>query len=201
LSEDVWLEIASKLPYCHGTSSKFVAPIRKYGLLPRKTDGTRPSVYEKELESRKHDAVYVSTYTDNIPSFCGQAADNAVKAVGGEPRVLDVKLDKEDLKRFERDEDSWSEDYRGLFKNACEFSRETGMTAACYDNLVKNVIGDAIKTGKLSLQDACNPPRWFAEITCFGRFAIKDGIPREKIGAVRERVVRDHRYEWEPVKK
>jgi hypothetical protein len=184
MSEEAWKRIASRLTYCHGTSSKFVNSILKYGLLPRKTDGVRPSAYEGELESRNLDSVYLSIWLNSIPGFCNVAAENAAKKFGGEPVVVNVKLDPDDFDRYVRDEDSWSDDYRDLFKDACEFSLKTGMGAACFDPSIKREVERAIGEGLITREQACRPPKWFAELACFQRFAIRNGIPREKITGV-----------------
>lgn len=198
MSEETWREIASKLNYCHGTSSKSVNSIKKYGLLPRKTDGVRGSVYGAELESKHLDAVYLSRYENSTPGFCHVAANNASEKLGGEPRIVNVKLKPEDFDRFIRDEDSWSEDYTPLFKNACEFSLGTKNTAGCFESGIKKHVSEAISKGKLTREEACNPPKWFAEIGCLGKFAVKDGVPSDQIVGVRKRILKENRYEWIP---
>jgi hypothetical protein len=195
MSEDPWKKIASKLTYCHGTTSKFINSIKKYGIIPRKIDGIRPSVYEKELESKHLDAVYLSRWEDRIPGFCSIAADRAAEKFGGEPVVVNVKLNPEDFDRFLSDEDSWSEDYRPLFKSQCEWSMETGQTAACLDAPVKKAIEEAINEGLITKEQACNPPKWFAEIACFTRFALKGGVSPDKITGVKS--VEEIRKKWE----
>jgi len=188
MSEEVWREIASKLRYCHGTSSKFANSIKKYGILPRKTDAkVRPSVYSGELESKKLNAVYVSSYYNTGTHFCGIAAKRASETVGGEPTIVDIKLDKEDLKRFESDEDSWSDDhFQSLFKTQCKFALEEGMDVACVDKPVKEAIEQAIKEGKLTKEQACSPPPWFSEIGCYGKFALRDGVHPSKITDIKK---------------
>lgn len=196
MSEETWRKIASKLRYCHGTSSVFVPSILKQGLLPRTTNGERPSVYKGELESKKKDSVYLSKWESDMPGFCGIAADNAAKAAGGEIRILDVKLEPDDLKRFSKDEDSWNDDFRPLFKDACGFSKKTGMTAGCYDTDVKKVVDGAVKEGLITQEESCAPPKWFAEISCLGKFAVIGGVSKEKIIAVRKRVEEKNRYKY-----
>jgi len=189
LNDEKWRKVASKIRYCHGTSSKFQRSIEKYGLLPRKTNGVRPSVYKEHLESQHVDAVYLGTFNGK-PYFCNIAAHNAVKAVGGEPVVFEVKLEPEDFKNFVKDEDSWAEDYTHLFKEACEFVREKPEqkgTVACYGSEVAKAIDEAVKEGILSEEEKCNPPPWFAEIACFGRFGIKGCIKPEKLKVWKEK--------------
>jgi len=185
MSEEAWKKVASKLTFCHGTSSKFLNSILKYGILPRKTDGIRPSVYSGHLESKHIDSVYLSRWEDSIPGFCLIAARNAAEKFGGEPVVVNVKLDPDDFDRLLRDEDSYLDDYRGLYKQACEFYKETGKSAACFDSAIIKVLNEAVKEGILKEEDICNPPKWFAEIACFGRFALKDGVKPSKLTGVK----------------
>ena len=195
VGDEVWLEIASRLRYVHGTTSKFEKSIRKYGLLPRKVTGN--SVYSGHLESKCLDCVYLSVWSDSFPGFAHVAAQNAVEKFGGEPILVDVKLDKEDLKRFVRDEDSWSEDsYKDLFKDACNYALREKRPVACMDEAVLKVIEEAVKEGKLSKEEACNPPWWFREIACLNKFAIKGRIPPEKIVGIRKLKKTDSEYEW-----
>ena len=60
------------------------------------------------------------------------------------------------------------------------------MTAACIDAPVKKAIEEAVAEGLITKEEACNPPKWFAELMCFARFALKDGVPPKKIVGVKE---------------
>jgi len=186
--EETWRGIASSLRYCHGTTDKFEREILKYGILPRKTDGVRKGVYEGHLESRLLDSVYLSTWFDSTPAFCGIAAENAAERLGGEPVVFEVKLEPGDFERFERDEDSFLDDYRHLYRDAFDFALETGKTAACMEGAVKDAVMGAIERGELTKEEARDPPKWFAELACYGRFALRGRVPPERIVAVRARV-------------
>jgi len=183
MTEEKWRKVASKMRYCHGTSSKFQRSIEKYGLLPRRTNDVRPSIYKEHLESKHEDAVYLGTF-DGEPYFCQIAARNAVKAVDGEPVVFEVKLKPEDFKGFVRDEDSYLDDYRKLYKEGCEFVRENPDfkgKVACMGSDTARALDEAVREGIISEGEMCDPPPWFAEIACFGRFGIKGTIGPERI--------------------
>lgn len=186
MSEERWRKVASKIRYCHGTSSVFQNSIEKYGLVPRKTDGIRPSVYEGPLESERVESVYLGKF-DSRPYFCKIAANNASKKFGGEPITFEVKLDSEDFKNFERDEDSYlePEEWKRAYARACKLSFDEPESfkgkVACYDEDVARAIDESIKEGLISKDEACNPPPWFAEIACYGKFAKRGPIEREKL--------------------
>jgi len=193
-------------PFCHGTSSKFVPDIEKWGLQPRQCfteEGIlacRSSVYAgktfqaEELESRP-DRVYVARVSTFLGT-CMQSARNAKDTFGGESRVLGVALSKDSEPLLEADEDAelWIKDgiptnrCKDVLHDVCEFGGDIFHYAPGEHfpkRLTEEVLESTREQGCFTedeIDEVCSDlPMWTLSLLAWGTVAHKGPVPSEQL--------------------